>query len=338
MRLNVFFSYRHTDRDAAVLFERLQPFVESGRIGMFYDGDIGAGHVWAEKIKCSLEEADIAILALSPDYCDSPHCKHEMDHALRLARERALRVVPVILERVPLGDKLGKLQVVPDRSTRARDDWDLTLRKVGLAIEEVHTDRQRFLTRVRPERFDDLFDPPAPSVLSFEHIARAADIIERQIHGGPAFDPDVLLGVNEGGAFLAMALRRRLHKPVGAIGFKRDRGRTIDYAALPFVPASPRKAGLSLVAPRAVLVADTKLKSGDTLRSVAAFLARQYGSIEARYAVALAYNGWTPARWLIDPDRPRFPVTFRPQGVKAYVAWYTDRRSEDDDIPEVPRQ
>ena len=114
--IKLFFSYAHEDRPfQQALNKHLTPLVRAGFVTPFSDGDIHAGIEWAEEVYHHLNEADIILLLISPDFMNSDFCYHvEMTRALKRHSCEEVRVLPILLrptywEHTPL----ARLQVLP---------------------------------------------------------------------------------------------------------------------------------------------------------------------------------------------------------------------------------
>lgn len=95
----VFFSYSHKDEGLRDQLEvQLAMLKRLGIIEAWHDRRITAGKPFGEEISAQLEEADIVLLLVSPDFLASDYCyEREMTRALEHHKEGAARVIPVIL-------------------------------------------------------------------------------------------------------------------------------------------------------------------------------------------------------------------------------------------------
>src|SRR6266849_6380920 len=102
MPVKIFFCYAHEDEVLLnKLKEHLRPLQRQGLIDIWYDRDIKAGTEWGQEISKHLNEAQIILLLISPDFMNSDYCYgKEMKRAIeRHDREEAC-VIPVILRPV----------------------------------------------------------------------------------------------------------------------------------------------------------------------------------------------------------------------------------------------
>jgi len=99
MAAKVFFSYSHKDEDLRDQLEvQLAMLKRLGSIEAWHDRRITAGKPFGNEISTRLEEADIILLLVSPDFLASDYCyEREMARALERHAEGTARVIPVIL-------------------------------------------------------------------------------------------------------------------------------------------------------------------------------------------------------------------------------------------------
>lgn len=100
MSSKAFISYSHADEKSLErLHKHLAMLLRDGTLSTWTDNQILAGESFNRKIRDSLEQSAIFIALLSPDYLASNYCyETEFLHALKLAEEGKIRIVPVILE------------------------------------------------------------------------------------------------------------------------------------------------------------------------------------------------------------------------------------------------
>src|SRR5690242_18483104 len=98
MAVKLFFCYAHEDEPLLNnLKTHLRPLQREGLINIWYDRDISAGTEWEEEIDRHLNEANIILLLVSPDFMDSDYCYGtEMQRALERHERGEARVIPVI--------------------------------------------------------------------------------------------------------------------------------------------------------------------------------------------------------------------------------------------------
>lgn len=215
---------------------------------------------------------------------------------------------------------------------RSRQDLERSLGSWAKKIQ------RRTSSSVEVEPSPNPFEPrPFPRArLTPTAMAQAAfRLYQSVVRSG--YDPDVLIGMNQGGLVVAAAMMQYLHNAQtylgGAFCVKRDAVYKIRFMSL---PGHLDEGGRwRLVRPKRVLVVDSKFKSGVSAEAIYRYLRRKYREdVEIRFAVALSYGGW-PGRW----DRPsRFfpwPAQLLENGdIKAYISYYTRRAPAEDDIKE----
>ena len=115
MLVKIFFCYAHEDEALLnKLKTHLKPLQRKGLIDVWYDRDISAGTKWEKEIDTHLNEANIILLLVSPDFKASDYCYGiEMQRALERDQRGEARVIPIILRPVYWYDILGSLQALP---------------------------------------------------------------------------------------------------------------------------------------------------------------------------------------------------------------------------------
>lgn len=119
--MQAFISYSHKD---AVALDRLHVHLANlqreGKIKTWYDRDILAGSDIEEEINQELENADLFLLLVSPDFIASNYCvEREMRRALERHDAGEARVVPIILEPCEWTEiaPLRRLKAIPTDGT-----------------------------------------------------------------------------------------------------------------------------------------------------------------------------------------------------------------------------
>lgn len=116
MPIKIFFCYAHEDEPLLKRLKiHLRPLQREGLIEIWHDRDISAGAEWEYEIKKHLNEAQIILLLISPDFMDSDYCYSvEMQHAIERHECKEACVIPIILEHVYWQVKpLRDLQALP---------------------------------------------------------------------------------------------------------------------------------------------------------------------------------------------------------------------------------
>jgi hypothetical protein len=111
-----FISYSHRDAKALDrLHAHLAMLRRDGLIDAWYDHEILAGDEVDQEINSQLEESDLFLALVSPDFLNSNYCyEREMKTALKRHEEGSLRVIPIILEPCDWrASPLGNLKALP---------------------------------------------------------------------------------------------------------------------------------------------------------------------------------------------------------------------------------
>lgn len=140
--LRVFYSYSHRDealRDQ--LQAHLSPMERQGLIRGWHDRRIGPGDDWSGELDRRLEEADLILLLISPDFIASDYChQREMQRALQRHRCGEAWVVPILLRPVDWrGEAFARLQGLPIDLVAVTEwpDRDQALREVARGLRGV---------------------------------------------------------------------------------------------------------------------------------------------------------------------------------------------------------
>lgn len=123
--MKAFISYAHHDKAALErLHTHLRPLQRDGHIDWWHDNDILAGGELDREISEQLENCELFIALVSPDFLASNYCyEREMRRAVERCEEGTLRIVSIIIE--PCYWKstpLAKFKVLPDDG-RAVSEW-----------------------------------------------------------------------------------------------------------------------------------------------------------------------------------------------------------------------
>jgi len=117
MAAKLFFSYSHADEALRDQLEvQLAMLKRGGLIEAWHDRRITAGTPIGDAISTRLEDADIVLLLVSPDFLASDYCyEREMARALERHRKGSARVIPVILRPCDWHDApFGELLAAPE--------------------------------------------------------------------------------------------------------------------------------------------------------------------------------------------------------------------------------
>jgi hypothetical protein len=114
--IRVFYSYSHKDEDLRKELEtHLKPLVRQGLIEDWQDRQIEAAMVWDAEIRKKLEEAEIILLLISPDFMASDYIwKNELKSALDRHDQGTAKVIPIFARPTDVtGMRFTDLQGLP---------------------------------------------------------------------------------------------------------------------------------------------------------------------------------------------------------------------------------
>jgi len=114
--VKIYISYARMDRLLIEDFKKhLLPLQRRGLIELLDELEVAPGGNWNVAIDKHLNEADIILLMVSPDFLDSDYCySKEMQRALERHMQREAHVIPIILRPVHWQDTpFSRLQVLP---------------------------------------------------------------------------------------------------------------------------------------------------------------------------------------------------------------------------------
>ena len=123
--LRVFVSYSHKDeRYRKSLDISLVQLRRDNMISTWHDNKILPGEEWNREIDENLNNADLVLLLISPDFLASDYAYgREMERALERHKSGSAKVIPIILRPSDwLNSRLASLQVLPSRG-RAVSSW-----------------------------------------------------------------------------------------------------------------------------------------------------------------------------------------------------------------------
>jgi hypothetical protein len=115
MSVKIFFCYAHEDEPLLKKLKvQLTPMQRQGLIEVWHDRDISAGTEWEQEISIHLNDAEIILLLVSPDFMASDYCYSiEMKRAIERHTRKEALVIPVILRPVHWQDILGNIEALP---------------------------------------------------------------------------------------------------------------------------------------------------------------------------------------------------------------------------------
>jgi hypothetical protein len=139
--LKLFYSYSHKDEACLERLRRhLVGLVRSRKVEEWWDRSIRPGDDWDGAISEKLEQADVILLLVSPDFVASRYCYDvEAERAMARYREGSARVVPVILKSVRIRETLfADVQAVP-RDLKAIEEAPFPDRLYMSVADEIAT-------------------------------------------------------------------------------------------------------------------------------------------------------------------------------------------------------
>lgn len=96
--VKVFISYSHKDEDYINNYiSHLSPLIRNGKIECWHDRKLNASDEFLGKIDYILYDSEIICLMISSNYLASDSCMNEKDEAIKLFKEKSVKVIPIIL-------------------------------------------------------------------------------------------------------------------------------------------------------------------------------------------------------------------------------------------------
>lgn len=159
--MRAFISYSHQDSGALErLHVHLANLQREGRIETWYDREILAGDVLDDEISQELEQANLILLMVSPDFIASNYCiEREMQRALERHDAGEARVVPIIVEPCDWAamPQLRRLKAVPKDAVPI-SDWA----NANTAYLDVVQEIRRIVDASGTNTPEPAMDEPAP--------------------------------------------------------------------------------------------------------------------------------------------------------------------------------
>lgn len=178
--LKLFYSYSHKDEDLRISLEtHLAILKRKGEIDEWHDRKITSGREWEDVIDKKMEESNIILLLISPDFIASDYCYgKEMTCALKKHELQQARVIPIIIRPVDWKDApFSKLQCLPKdvkpiTSWENNDEaWLHVAKEIRIAIDEVRKELKR---KEHPSGFKNL------KILIRNEFERIEKVFERK--------------------------------------------------------------------------------------------------------------------------------------------------------------
>lgn len=184
MPATVFFSYSHADEALRDQLEKqLAILRRQGVIETWHDRRIGAGEDWARAIDAHVEQDDIILLLVSPDFLASDYCyDKEMLRAVERNDAGEAIIIPVILRPCEWqGTPFAKLQAVPTdgRAITTRPDRDQAMLEVARAVRAAAGRTGEVPARPSPEPTRAWVPAPAIQTIRSSNLRVAKQFSER---------------------------------------------------------------------------------------------------------------------------------------------------------------
>jgi len=137
--VEIFMSYAHADRLWIDRFEKhLRSLRSQGIIDIWHDRDISAGQEWASEVDAHLEQAQIVLLFVSPDFMASDYVySSEFQRVMERNAQAKTRVIPIILRSVYWQQSPFSMLAALPRSGRPISSWANTDIAIAEVIEQI---------------------------------------------------------------------------------------------------------------------------------------------------------------------------------------------------------
>lgn len=206
-RVKIFYSYAHEDESHREELEKyLSVLRKKGKISEWYDRKIMPGSNFEMEVDREMENAHVILLLFSQDFIDSEACKKETELALKLRKDRDVKVVFVIVRPCSWSDFVGeenaKLLAVP-KDAKAVSTWK-NKDKAWLCVYDelkslVEKVEKQFAPQIKGGFKDELLtNPVAGSTL--EKLFVYPDLAESSVESdleGTAVDSEQLENIEE---------------------------------------------------------------------------------------------------------------------------------------------
>lgn len=141
--VRIFVSYSHKDIDYRETMEsNIALLLQGGGVQKWSDQDILAGQSLSSEIQEHMDDANVFVFLISPDFIASKYCRWEWEYAAKLEAEgKTIFRIPIILRTCPWPDMVGDddVKALPDdgRPVSQFEDKDLGWKQVYDGIKAV---------------------------------------------------------------------------------------------------------------------------------------------------------------------------------------------------------
>jgi hypothetical protein len=180
MAAKAFISYSHADgRGLERLHKHLAMLQRDQLIAAWFDSAILAGSQLAGEIAAELDNSEVFLALVSPDYLASGYCyEKEFERALDLFKGGRIRIIPIILEPCDwLSSPLSQFMALP-KDGKPVSEWT----NANNAFLDIVTGLRRVIQSLEPVKKDVLSKSSSDNVGSSTRrmrLRRDFDVIER---------------------------------------------------------------------------------------------------------------------------------------------------------------
>ena len=202
--VRLFYSYSHKDASFRERMEKaLALLLQNGAVQQWSDQHILPGESISSEIQQHIEQADVVVFLLSPDFIASEACRQEWEYAAQLASDgRMISRIPIILRQCPWLDmiKSDDVKALPQdgRPISSFEDADSGWQQVYEGIKAVvdkkrlaFTPRQEFIKEI------DTTDFLSQSHLRLQDLFVFLRLTCGDLQGGEQVNKDTVISTRE---------------------------------------------------------------------------------------------------------------------------------------------
>lgn len=101
--MHIFLSYSRKDKPLALALKKA--LAKGGQL-VWMDDQLTSGQDWRVQLEARIKDHEAIVLALTPNWIDSPYCQWEFITAV----ENGKKIIPVLLEKTALPDRISQYQ------------------------------------------------------------------------------------------------------------------------------------------------------------------------------------------------------------------------------------